>query len=216
MDVFDYLFIKKKIGSSGGSSGDNSGNDIRSVISAQYKYMGIETETVYDEQDPIANSAHSSEYTMGVLYANYATSIGSSAMQYCIALTEVNAPELTEIGQSGFSGCLSLTKVNTPKVETLSNYAFYNCESLKSISLPKLYEIRTGAFKFCIMLDKLILGGNQVATLSSTTAFTATPIANGKGYIYVPDNLVDSYKTATNWSVYADQIRPISEYVEEE
>ena len=30
-------------------------------------------------------------------------------------------------------------------------------------------------------------------------------------YFYVPDNLVDSYKAATNWSTYAAQIRPISE-----
>ena len=30
-------------------------------------------------------------------------------------------------------------------------------------------------------------------------------------YFYVPDNLVDSYKAATNWSTYANQIRPISE-----
>mgnify|MGYP000472681990 CR=1 FL=1 len=31
--------------------------------------------------------------------------------------------------------------------------------------------------------------------------------------IYVPDDSVEAYKTATNWSNYADRIRPISEYV---
>jgi hypothetical protein len=33
--------------------------------------------------------------------------------------------------------------------------------------------------------------------------------------IYVPDESVEAYKGATNWSAYADQIKPISEYVEQ-
>ena len=34
---------------------------------------------------------------------------------------------------------------------------------------------------------------------------------DGTDYIYVPDNLVDGFKIATNWSTYATQIKPISE-----
>ena len=45
--------------------------------------------------------------------------------------------------------------------------------------------------------------------------FYNTAIENGTGYIYVPDSLVDSYKTATNWSTYASQIKPISELPQE-
>lgn len=30
--------------------------------------------------------------------------------------------------------------------------------------------------------------------------------------IYVPDNLVDTYKTSGNWPAYASRIHPISEY----
>lgn len=30
--------------------------------------------------------------------------------------------------------------------------------------------------------------------------------------IYVPDNLVDTYKTSGNWPAYASRIYPISEY----
>ena len=33
-------------------------------------------------------------------------------------------------------------------------------------------------------------------------------------YFYVPDDLVDDYKAATNWNAYANQIKPLSEYVE--
>lgn len=34
----------------------------------------------------------------------------------------------------------------------------------------------------------------------------------GKPKYYVPDDLVDAYKTATNWSSYASFIYPLSEY----
>ena len=50
-----------------------------------------------------------------------------------------------------------------------------------------------------------------MCTLANTNAFTNTPIESGTGYIYVLDELVDSYKSATNWSTYAEQIKPISE-----
>ena len=32
--------------------------------------------------------------------------------------------------------------------------------------------------------------------------------------LYVPDTSVNAYKTATNWSQYANIIKPLSEYVE--
>ena len=34
------------------------------------------------------------------------------------------------------------------------------------------------------------------------------------GVIYVPDESLEAYKTATNWSYYADIIKPLSEYTE--
>lgn len=41
---------------------------------------------------------------------------------------------------------------------------------------------------------------------------TPIGITNGNGYIYVPDNLVNSYKTAEHWGTYSDKIRGLSEY----
>lgn len=61
-------------------------------------------------------------------------------------------------------------------------------------------------------LTTLILRGDTATTLSVINAFTSTPIASGTGYIYVPSVLIDTYKTATNWTTYADQIRAIEEY----
>jgi hypothetical protein len=56
---------------------------------------------------------------------------------------------------------------------------------------------------------------SKICTLSNSNAFKNTAIANKVGYIYVPDELIEQYKTATNWSVYASQIKPLSAYTEE-
>ena len=58
----------------------------------------------------------------------------------------------------------------------------------------------------------MILRSETMAVLKYTKAFEGTPIESGTGYIYVPAALIDSYKTATNWTQYADQFRAIEDY----
>ena len=105
------------------------------------------------------------------------------------SLTEIRIESIT-IAEHGCRGRVQLIKVILPKVTTFQSYAFYNCSKLATI----------------------IIETNSVATLKNVNVFTNTPIANGIGYIYVPANLVESYKTASNWSTYADQIRAIEDY----
>ena len=68
-------------------------------------------------------------------------------------------------------------------------------------------------FSECI-LNELVLNTDSLVTLSGTGAFQDTWIANEteKGFIFVKDELVNTYKEATNWSVYANKIKPISEW----
>ena len=77
---------------------------------------------------------------------------------------------------------------------------------------PSATSIGNNAFNGCTKLTSLILRSETMATLSSTGALSGTPIASGTGYIYVPAALVDSYKAASNWSTYANQIRAIEDY----
>jgi hypothetical protein len=54
---------------------------------------------------------------------------------------------------------------------------------------------------------------DQVCELvNSYLTIDTHPLVN----IYVPDNLVDQYKVATNWIAVADRIKPLSEFVSEE
>ena len=95
---------------------------------------------------------------------------------------------VTSIGSSAFSGCYKLTTADFQAITSIGSNAFIGCSALTA----------------------LILRSEAMVTVSSS--FGNTPIASGTGYIYVPSALVNSYKVASNWSAYAEQIRAIEDY----
>lgn len=143
------------------------------------------------------------------------TSVGGSAFREC-TMTTLNMPELTGTAGTYFCyNCSNLENVNAPKLTTLSNSSFRLCVKLKKLELDNPTTIASSAFQGSSSLDTLIIRKTgSTCSLSATNAFTDTAIANGTGYIYVPASLVDSYKSATNWSSYANQIRAIEDYPE--
>lgn len=142
------------------------------------------------------------------------TEIGYNAFYNCtnLALTELPSG-VTSIGQSAFNDCSKLALTKLPSgITSISNSAFYGCSNLVSIELPAgVTSIMNQVFSSCSNLATIVFPNiTSVPTLFTTNAFGSTPIASGTGYIYVPDTLVDSFKTDTNWSIYADQIKPLS------
>lgn len=142
------------------------------------------------------------------------TSIGGSAFAECYSLTTVNFPAATSIGSYAFNICYKLTTINFPIATSIGEAAFQNCTSLTTTNFPAVTSIGENAFIGCASLITLILRSETMATLGSDTAFNKTPIASGTGYIYVPATLVNTYKAATNWTTYANQIRAIEDYPE--
>ena len=128
----------------------------------------------------------------------------------CTNLTTVNLPECTSIGTSTFMNCTNLTTVNLPECTSIGVSAFNSCTNLTTVNLPKCATIGIFAFVNCTNLTTIILNNRKIVTLEDG-AFDVSSIANGTGYIYVLDKLVDSYKSDTNWSTYANQIKPLSE-----
>ena len=135
-------------------------------------------------------------------------------------LKTINVPNLTTIAIASrtFNACKVLEEFDAPNLTFLtdSSSMFANCQKLRKVNFPKLggTTISARTFYTCSRLEKLILGGDELNPLENVNAFTGTPIANGTGYVYVPDNLVDTYKIATNWATFANQIKPISELEE--
>ena len=136
------------------------------------------------------------------------------ALARCNKLTEVDLPNATSIFYSSLSECSGLTSVNLPKLSSGGDWCFSGCSNLARLDLPRLGSISYGMFEGCTSLTTLILRKTDgPAPLGETDwAFLETPIASGTGYIYVPAALIDTYKSATNWSAFADQFRAIEDY----
>ena len=126
-------------------------------------------------------------------------------------LESINLPLCTKLGVASFSQTNKLVVATLPLVTSLEGSCF-SYSSVQKIDTSSVISIGAYAFGGAQQLDTLILRNSSVCTLAnSTNTFTNTKIAAGTGYIYVPDNLVDSYKIATNWVTFANQIKPISE-----
>lgn len=174
------------------------------------------------------------ERTISGSYTNdRVSSIGYDAFRYCSDITEAHFPKvkftgfrsfanctrlkvadfplLTSADDQLFASCIRLTTVSLPLLKGLPYRCFYADAALAEVELPSVTNIGTYAFQGCSALVKVVLSATSVCSLSSANAFTNTPVASGTGFVYVPDELVEAYKMATNWSTYADQIRSITE-----
>lgn len=137
------------------------------------------------------------------------TSIGDNGFN-STGLESISLPSCTTLGSSSFFATQQLVLAILPLVTSISGFCF-NHSSVQKIDTSSLTSIKNSAFYNTKQLDTLILRNSSVCALENVNAFQDTKIAAGTGYIYVPDNLVDSYKTATNWVTFANQIKPISE-----
>ena len=129
-------------------------------------------------------------------------------------MTSVDDDTITKVGDNAFRNCNNLTNVKLKSATSLNRYSFQECYKLTKVDLYLVETINLQAFYYCQSLTTLILRKtNKVCTLSNTNALTGTLIATSstEGYIYVPDNLVEQYKVATNWSTYASKIKGLSE-----
>ena len=144
--------------------------------------------------------------------ANVVT-VRRNAFNPCSSVTSIDLPSCTYIDYAGLGGCTKLTGVNLPALRTVVQYTFSDDKSLAKLRLPSLKNTHFGSFYNCTSLAALILPGSFVTAQSTMdNTLYSTPILNGTGYIYVPRDLVDTYKAATNWSVVAAQFRAIEDY----
>ena len=141
-----------------------------------------------------------------------ATEAGTNTFYGCDGLVSVEMPLLTKIPNAMFRGCTALPEISLPAVTKTDTYAFYGCTNLVKADFAQLGQITYYDFQNCSALEALILRKNGICILVATDALKGSGIAKGTGYIYVPSSLVNSYKSATNWSTYAAQIRAIEDY----
>ena len=117
---------------------------------------------------------------------------------------------ITTIRASMFNYCNELEIVNIPNVTKFESQAFDNCTKLKIVDTSALTSMTS--ISACSELDTFILRSMTMCKTSNSMPLQNSKIASGSGYIYVPRELVDSYKSATGWSKYANQIRALEDY----
>lgn len=134
----------------------------------------------------------------------------------CTGLTKIPyESQLDYVGDYCFRNCL-IQSANLPNVTGIGAASFQDCKSLVrvDVGVKQRKTLRRETFKGCSALETCILRADVFLPMDQTSAFEGTPIESGTGYIYVPSALVDQYKAATNWTVYADQIRAIEDFSE--
>lgn len=144
------------------------------------------------------------------------------------SIPQLNTSNVTNM-YSMFNSCSNLTTIpllNTSKVTNIDNM-FSGCYNLIKIDINKLANSNSSFASDCYSLKTLIIQTmDTIPSLQSnsfkncyhfygTVDATYNPDGLKDGRIYVPDDKVESLKAATNWSVFADIIVPLSTYVEE-
>ena len=157
----------------------------------------------------IGYNAFKDKNIRSIVIPDSVTSIGSSAFRGCSSLTSVVIPDgVTFISDFAFSYCSSLTSVVIPDgVTSIGNFAFRNCYNLTSVVIGDgVTSIGYDAFRDCSSLTSITCKATTPPNVESY-AFATSSINT----IYVPAESVDAYKSATNWSAYADKIQAITE-----
>ena len=131
--------------------------------------------------------------------------VGDNAFRECTNLQSVTIPDsVTLIRQFAFYNCKSLTSIKIPNsVTSICLESFESCESLTSIEIPNsVTSIEGYAFSRCTRLESVVMVSTTPPTLSLNVFNKCTNLQE----IRVPMDSVEAYKSATNWSAYADKI----------
>jgi hypothetical protein len=149
-----------------------------------------------------------------IVFSEELNEIGTYAF-YSAPIVEIDLKNVTILKEYTFKYCESLKKVIARNATTVNGYVFDSAVSLEYLFFPSLTTITGNTAFFYTSGSKvcLLLPGDVVPTTTSANFFGfGTPSTNSHPNIYVKDELVDSYKTATNWSKFASYIYPISSY----
>lgn len=157
------------------------------------------------------------------------TLLGSGVFMNCTSLEYVELPENVSNPDSYygnvFQGCISLKTVNLPQNKSVYGISFFQESGLEVLEFPDIVTTIGGYICFkCTSLREVRIGkniisiGNQcwngcssmvgfyIRAVNPPTLADQNSFANTTFPIYVPRGSVSAYKTAANWSVWADRI----------
>ena len=174
-----------------------------------------------------------SGFTGSLNFGESVTSIGDYAFKGCSGFTgSLNFGEsVTSIGNWAFSGCSGFTgSLNIgDKVTSIGAFAFEGCSGLNgSLTIGNsVTSILSSAFNGCSNITSLWIKSTNLSVrgekafemegLKTITCYSVTPpkcyknvtnFANYSAQLYVPQDAIAEYKTATEWEKFTN-INPI-------
>ena len=126
----------------------------------------------------------------------------NSCFYNCTSLQSLNIPKVIVLGQNALQNCTSLHILVAPKMTGLRN-GFASGAGLQQVDFPVCGAINGNEhFKNNSGLTILVLRKTSVCTLGNINTFTGTPFASDGtgGTLYVPNSLITSYQSASNWT----------------
>lgn len=128
---------------------------------------------------------------------------GSETLDKLIEGSEVDiVSNASQIRPYAFMRADKLKTAKFPEATTIGSSAFSNCSSLTTIDFSKLTEISSSPFSACTNFEIMIFRSNFVVKLRSPS-FNVGKFGNSGsgGKMYVPENLVNSYKNDDTWKL---------------
>lgn len=117
-------------------------------------------------------------------------------------LTSFEDDGVTKVGTNCLRYHTALTDVTLSQCKSVESYGLAGCTNLEVVDMLGRGVINSNAFNGDTKLAHLLLRGAAKTTLASTNAFSGTPISLGNGAIYVPSDLLATYKADNNWKNY--------------
>ena len=147
------------------------------------------------------------ENLVDMVIGNRIKSLGFKMCQEYANLESVTfGTNITYISDNAFTRCIKLKIVDIPDSVKTINTSFIQCSGLTDVTIGSgITSIGSNAFLLCTKLKNVRILATTPPTLG-TSAFGNN--ASGRK-IYVPQESVEAYKTATNWNTYANDILPI-------
>ena len=164
------------------------------------------------------------------------TALPSFAFAACKNLSAMHIPvSCTTLGDQTFKNDAKLAVIDSlANIVSIGNYCFSGCTSITTLDFSNaLKTIGDSAFKECgfttITIPSTVtsIGGsafeqnNVYASTRWAKCLAVTPPADCDRFtftskatykIYVPDDSVDAYKAATNWSTYISRIFSLTQF----
>jgi len=140
------------------------------------------------------------------------TSLGVNTFRNTWSLISIVLPTSTASLQGGlfdpFAGTIGGRGLEELAIPSGIAFSFLRINTLRYIDIPVgVTRIGSGFFYQALSLIDVVCNPTTPPTMTNVNVFQGINVACK---IYVPDASVTAYKTATNWTVYADYIYPLS------